>query len=239
MRFRLIACKVMLRELYELCARSPHIVEIYWMPQALHATPSLLRKALQRAIDEAENDPDIHYDAILLGFGLCSMATAGLCARKLPLVIPRAHDCITMLLGERARYQSWFERFSGGIYWYSPGWIELFDTPGKRNFDEAVYQSYVEKYGEDNAQYLMEEERSWLDHYEAAVFIQWPGMETAALEQTTRDIAQKMNLQYLCAPGTDSLLRKLVYGDWDRDILVLKPGQSIFASYDEEVMTAK
>ena len=89
MKLKLIGCQVFLRELYLLCAHSPHSIQIRWMPTDLHTRPqSDLRPALQAEIDkiEAEDDP---CDAILLGYGLCSMGTVGLQARSLPLIIPR------------------------------------------------------------------------------------------------------------------------------------------------------
>jgi len=39
-------------------------------------------------------------------------------------VVPRAHDCITLLLGSKERYAKLFgER--PGTYWYSAGWLEI------------------------------------------------------------------------------------------------------------------
>ena len=63
-----------------------------------------------------------------------------------------AHDCITLLLGSRDRYSELFDRYSGGTYWYSPGWIEQFKTPGRGYDEQTRYMEYVEKYGEDNAE---------------------------------------------------------------------------------------
>ena len=168
MKLKLIGCQVFLRELYLLCAHSPHSIQIRWMPTDLHTRPqSDLRPALQAEIDkiEAEDDP---CDAILLGYGLCSMGTVGLQARSLPLIIPRVHDCITLLLGAREKYQELFDRYSGGIYWYSPGWIEQFKTPGRGYDEQTKYMEYVEKYGEENAEYLIEVEKSWIQHYSLA-----------------------------------------------------------------------
>ena len=41
------------------------------------------------------------YEAILFGYALCGNGLLGLTAFTVPLVIPRAHDCITLLLGSR------------------------------------------------------------------------------------------------------------------------------------------
>ncbi|WP_026486656.1 DUF1638 domain-containing protein [Caldanaerobius polysaccharolyticus] len=66
MRLKVIACKVLLRELYYLAYKSSNIVDIYWLKQALHNEPEKLKKTLQRAIQEIEAE-DERYDAICLG----------------------------------------------------------------------------------------------------------------------------------------------------------------------------
>ena len=81
---------------------------------------SPMRKRLQEVVDRV--DPE-QYEAVLLGYALCGTGTAGLEARTLPLVIPRAHDCIALLMGSRERYQKYFEE-NQGVYFRSTGWIE-------------------------------------------------------------------------------------------------------------------
>jgi hypothetical protein len=113
-----------------------------------------------RVIDEAENQG---YQGIILVYGLCGQATTGLEARSIPLIIPRAHDCITLFLGSRARYQEQFENYPG-TFWYSQDYIERDDGSGTTlslgsgtDTDlQAVYEEYVEKFGKENADYLME-----------------------------------------------------------------------------------
>ncbi|MBK8050203.1 MAG: DUF1638 domain-containing protein [Anaerolineales bacterium] len=63
------------------------------------------------------------YDAIILAYGLCGASTAQLIARHTPIVMPRAHDCITLYLGSRDRYQAEFEKHPG-TYWYSADYLE-------------------------------------------------------------------------------------------------------------------
>ncbi len=203
------------------------------MPTDLHTRPQAdLRPALQREIERIEREePDC--EVILLAYGLCSMGTVGLQSRRIPLVIPRAHDCITLLLGSRARYQALFDEYGGGIYWYSPGWIEQFKEIG-RGFDEqARYMEYVEKYGEDNAEYLIEVEKGWTQHYRLAALIEWPELHMDRFEEATQAAAEAGGLEYRRLTGSDSLLRKLVYGEWDADFLRVEPGECIIYNADE------
>ena len=48
-----------------------------------------------------DRTPEGVYDAILLGYGLCGNGLAGVTARHTRLVLPRAHDCIGILMGSR------------------------------------------------------------------------------------------------------------------------------------------
>ena len=115
--FKMIACKVLLRELYSLAYNCPNAVDITWLRQKLHETPDRLRQEVQDIIDRIDATEGDPCEAILLGYGLCSNGIVGLRSRRYPLVIPRAHDCITFLLGSKERYRQEFEGHSGGIYW--------------------------------------------------------------------------------------------------------------------------
>ena len=99
MKIFCLACEVLARPLYLCAAHSAHRVDIQLIQRGLHNQPANLRTVLQAAVDAASEKP---YDAIALGYGLCGQATSGITARSKPLVIPRAHDCITLFLGSRA-----------------------------------------------------------------------------------------------------------------------------------------
>ena len=83
-RFLLIACRVLWRELNYYAAQSPHDFEFVYLKQGLHDTPELLRKSVQEEIDRAGD----RFDAILLGYGLCSNGIVGLRSEAAPLVVP-------------------------------------------------------------------------------------------------------------------------------------------------------
>jgi hypothetical protein len=159
MRFQFIVCKALQREAYLCAARSKHVVDVVLMAQGLHEQPDRLREELQRALDTVADSAGRPYDALLLGYGLCSNGTAGLRCR-LPLVIPRAHDCITLLLGSKEAYKEYFDSHQG-VYWYSAGWIEHSLQPGRER-REKTRAEYIERFGEDNAEYLMEMEQKWM-----------------------------------------------------------------------------
>ena len=244
MRLYAIACDVVARPVYLCAARSPHVVDIRLFERGLHNEPKDLRTRLQDAIDEAPSTAD----AVVLGYGLCGGATAGIIARDRPVVLPRAHDCITLFLGARERYAHettdrpatyWYvadqlERNDG--YQASAGGLAIgSDTDAQV---EATRAEYVAKYGEDNADYLMEVLGGWRVHYGRAAFVSMGVADEAASEIAARDEAERRGWAFERIEGSLVLLRRLIDGDWGEDMLVLQPGERLAMSYDDGVVKA-
>jgi hypothetical protein len=225
MRLKLILCKVLQREAYLCASRCCNIVDIVLMPQGLHDTPDILRQQVQKELDTTHDASGKPYDAILLGYGLCSNGIVGL-KSTIPVVVARGHDCMTLLLGSRKRYRDYFDSHKG-IYWYSVGWIENAPMPGRRRYEQLL-REYTEKYGAENAGYLLEVEQSWIKEYKRATFIDWhlPGSEEA--KAFTKECAAAMHWEYDELEGDSGLLQRLVDGDWSADdFLAITPGQTI------------
>jgi len=215
----------MQREAYYCAARSKNVIDVVLMEQGLHDEPDRLRTKVRKAL---ENTCDIQkrpYDASLLGYGLCSNGIVGLSA-EIPIVVPRGHDCITLLLGSKDKYQEYFDSHRG-VYWYSPGWIESGKQPGKERY-EKLLEEYKEKYGDDNAQYLMEVEQSWIKEYSWATFIDWGLTDSSEYKNYTKRCAEYLHWNYDELKGSPALMQKLIDGHWhDSEFLVVKPGQKI------------
>lgn len=241
MRLRLIACNVFVREACLCVARSPHTIDPVFTEIGEHVNPEALRERLQALVDEAD-DCDIPYAATLLLFGLCGNATVGLRAGRHPLVIPRAHDCCTILLGSR---QAFVQEFGDNpsTPFSSCGYLERGDYFLRTGDDKSElglddgYQAYVEQYGEENAKYLWEtlHPRHEATEDNRAVFIE--NEETAALGFAERFHAQaeEEGRNYSKIDGSLRIIEALVNGDWPTDdFLVLQSGEAIAGVYDME-----
>ena len=235
MKFKVISCAVLEREL-ELCAsQSSNEIELLFLEQGLHNTPDELRRRAQEAIEQADGQG---FDAIILGYGLCSRGIVGLGSVKTRLVVPRGHDCITLLLGSKEWYREYFDAHPG-VYWYSAGWIKHGDLPSRERYTRVLAE-YTEKYGEDNAKYLMEMEQSWVSNYKMATYVDWDWPGSQKQKDFTRQCAKEMGWEYDELLGESGLLQRLLDGDWRQDeVLVLEPGEEVAESFDETIIRIK
>ncbi|MDR2340230.1 MAG: DUF1638 domain-containing protein [Deltaproteobacteria bacterium] len=111
------------------------------MDYALHATPKEMPVKLNEAVSAmgASGCP-----RVALGYGLCSNGTVGVKSEG-ELVIPRCHDCISMLLGSPERYMEVFNKCPG-TYFLSDGWMRNAGDPLS-----TVELRYAPKMGEKRA----------------------------------------------------------------------------------------
>ncbi len=232
MRYCIISCHVLWRELCYFASLSENVFNFRYLKQGLHRTPDLLRKELQQAIDEADDEG---YDAILIGYGLCSNGTVGITAKKTKLVVMKGHDCITFLLGSKERYKSYFSSHPG-TYWYSPGWIDTGTQPGKERY-ETTYQEYLDKYDEENAQYLMEMEQGWFREYNNAAYVDLGIGDSSRYKEYTRECAEWLKWNHDELDGNQKLMTDFVNGNWNgEDFLIVEPGHRIIATHDSRIM---
>jgi hypothetical protein len=243
MYIKCLTCEALARVAYLSAARSPHTVDVELFRLGWHSDPEDLRARLQAAIDAAAADEERAYDAVVMAYGLCGRATEGLTARGVPLVLPRAHDCITLFLGGRDRYAKQFGE-NPGTYWYVRDYVEhktgdAVLSLGAESYAnvEALYDEYVAKYGKDNADYLMEVMGAWSQHYNRAAYIDMGVADSSDVEAETREEAARRGWTFEKLPGDLVLIRKLIDGDWDDDVLILQPGQQIKMTYDERVVS--
>ena len=234
-RVAVVTCAVLDQEIEHFAASLEHLVHVEVLERGLHNEPDRLRAELQQAIDRIEADTPA--DAIVLGYGLCSRGTEGIMTKRCLLVVPRAHDCITLLLGCKKRYAEYVARHPG-TYWYSPGWIRHNTMPGKQRYEDH-YQQYVQKYGQDNADFLMQTEQQWMIAYERAAYVDLGVSDTQQDEAYTRSCAAYLNWTYDRQHGDPALLKALLAGDWnDDDFLVLQPGQTLRLTADDRIIEA-
>jgi hypothetical protein len=240
-RYQLIACEIMLREAAMCAATSRHVIDLQFLTKGLHDNPDTLRAEVQARIDACDPLP---HDAVLLGYALCSNGAVGLTARRTPLVVPRAHDCISLFLGSKDVYAQRF-RDKPGTYFYTAGWIERNDahverTPAQGEGLSQSLDELIAKYGEDNARYLWEFQNSWVRNYTTAAYVRMPLSHGPDVEREARDAAAAHGWEFEIIEGSDRLFRALVDGDWHgENFLVVPPGHRVVATHDAAILAAE
>ena len=225
MRYQFITCRVLQREAYHCAAKSQNEVDIVLLPQGLHNTPDKLRSEVQQKINNTTDVEGNTYDATLLGYGLCSNGIVGLTS-TIPLVVARAHDCITLILGSKEKYQQYFDSHRG-VYWYTPGWINTNTQPGPDRYNKTL-KEYQDKYGPDNAEYLMTMEQNWMKEYSWATYIDWNLPNNQKEIDYTEGCAKFMGWNFETIKGDPALMQNLFDGNWnENDFLVVPPHHQI------------
>ena len=235
-----LSCSALARSIYSIAATVPPAISVQMLDQGLHRVAENLRESLQTKIDSIQPG---EFDAILLVYGICGTSTLGLVARHTPLVIPRVHDCIGLYLGSNERYQIEFDA-QPGTYWYSVDYMERKGDGGSLGASFATeiddrFDEYVEKYGKDNADYLMEVMGEWGAHYTRAAFIDTGAPDGERYEQMAKDQAKRRGWQFERKLGNQRMLQMLLSGDWTEDeFLTVPPGHKISQSFDDRLLKA-
>jgi len=246
MRLKAIICQVLTREFEHAIARSPHSIELEALPMGLHDYGAAMLPRIQQQIDAGDA---LGFDAIVLGYALCGRGTDGLTAGATSLVLPRAHDCIGILMGGRRIHEQYFESHPG-VYYRSPGWIE-FQKSGQslepawavaRNSmgERRSREELIRQYGEENGAFLYEQFTAYRRAYSGLTYISTGVSSDADCREQARAEAGANHWMFEDVPGSLRMIENLVNGEWPPDdFLVLAPGSSIRATLDERVVAAK
>jgi hypothetical protein len=247
-KLKFIGCEIINREACFLAATSPLLVDVEFLRKGLHdlETPDMVAR-VQAAVDAV--DPAAGYEAVILGYARCNDGLVGVTARDIPLVIPRAHDCITFFFGSRGAYRGYFDAHPG-TYYLTSGWSErnleqdgdytkpaygMQGVMGKLGLTES-YEEMVEKYGKENADFLLSTIGDWRKNYSKYLYLTMGICDEADLIEAGRVDAASLGWEFEERAGDLSLLRRLFNGTWNEDFLIVPPGGRIIARNDEQVL---
>jgi hypothetical protein len=216
----ILACQVMQSLIQPHMPKREDIPTVY-MDYGLHVRPEKMAPTLQEQLD-ALPEPSL----VLVGYGLCGNGLNGLKAGPHTLIIPRADDCIAILLGS---YQAYIQAFreEPGTYYLTKGWLESGSDPLKE------YRQYVDRYGADNADSLID---MMYGRYKRLCFVAHTQADldeyrTQAME-VAQFCAQRWDMSYHERIGSDGLIRRLLEaphrpGNLGDDFVVIPPGGTV------------
>jgi hypothetical protein len=209
-RSKIIACAAVIEEMLPIM---PPQMNYEVLDFSLHFNPDELKGTLQSVINASASS----IETIILGYGLCSRAVVGLKTEDCTLIVPRVDDCIAIFLGSESVYRK-EQRSVPGTYYLTKGWLKAGGTP----FDE--YDVLAKQYGQDKARCIISQ---ILKNYTRLVFINTSQFELESYRAQARDIAERFGLRYEEIQGSDTLIRKMIFGPWDNDFVIVHAGQAI------------
>ncbi len=210
MRAKIIACETVGEELKSLI---PQGMPYTFLKFGLHCAPEKLHATLQEEIDRTQEN----VDTILLGYGMCSKGALGLSARGFRLVIPRVDDCIALFLGSKDEYKRQILTEPGTFY-LTKGWIECGDDP------YTEYLKGCQRYGHEKAYRL---EKLVINNYTRLALINTGNYQMEKYRSYASHVAHFFEMKFEEIPGTNTLLRRLLQGNWNNDFIVVEPGGKV------------
>ncbi|MEX1118030.1 MAG: DUF1638 domain-containing protein [Terrimicrobiaceae bacterium] len=196
----------------------------FWLEMGLHDQPGILRDRIQELIQRL--DADGLCQEILLLYGACGNGLVGVRSGKIPLVIPQAHDCLSILLGGMAKHER-ILRENPGLYFYSPGWVHGHRVPGPDR-EAHVRREYQKKYPDDEelVQDLVEADAETFLHHDIAGYVELHPCKEA--ESYCQRCAAHLGWKFLKLEGDPTLLKDFLHGVRDPErFLVVPPHHQI------------
>jgi hypothetical protein len=239
-RFKVIACEATAPQVEMAAKECGNEIAIMTLDANLHAMgPKNMPGEMQKAIDQVDAG---RYDAILLAYGLCNNGICGLHA-AIPIVVPRAYDCITLFMGSKEKYRRYFDGRPDALL-VSAGTLnekanyDLFNGVAER---EKKRQELLEKYDEEDVEYLMETSGADpLKSYRRITFINDGVGDIEKHRDLARRFAGESKWDFEEFQGDMELFRRLLSGDWDEDSFqVIRPGEIIMPSYTETILRSE
>jgi len=141
-----------------------------------------------------------------------------------------------LFLGSKEKYKQYFDEMSGAAFWYTPGWIENCSMPCEDTRKKQL-KAYAEKYGEENAEFLLDMENTWYNGYEYTAYIKPENKNYPDYAEFSKSAADYYGWKYKEFAGDNRLLRMMLNGDWDEsEFLVVPPKMTALPSVDENVI---
>jgi hypothetical protein len=211
--FGIVCCDVVRSEMERVVGERDIPLKV--MDYALHATPKDMPGKLNSAVEELTL---AGCSKVALGYGLCSNGTVGVKADA-ELIVPRCHDCISMLLGSPARYMETFNKCPG-TFFLSDGWFRNGGDPLS-----TVEQRYAPKMGEKKAFKGMSLE---IANYKYICLVNNGVGDIKHMRERAKENCLAFKKEYMELDADLSYFEAVLDGPYiDSDFLVLSPGEKV------------
>lgn len=211
------------REVNYLIAKSNNIIHSFWLEKNLHDYPQELKNNIQSTIDliEALNERNIDnkpFDAIVLGYGLCSNGILGLSSKTLPIIAPKCNDCMALFLGSNQKY-TYLTHTYKQIFWYNKAWIENSFVPSTETIetqdDECDIPATIDE--------ILYAELEELKNKKYAIFIKSKIFDDTKQQAFIEKTAKHFKWEFIKVDGDMTYFKALLNGEWDNRLFLTCP----------------
>lgn len=206
-----IACNALRDEINLVINKLQVKYPIIWVDAGLHNHPNKLKDQLQKLINSIDN-----VDNILLMFGNCGNSVLNLKSEKASIILPRADDCISMLLGGNENKAALDQK--GTSYYLTKSYL----NSGASMWTE--YLSCIDKYGPEKSLMIF---KTMLVNYKALRLIDTGAYNLDDIKDIFLKMAKEFDLEQEIVPGTINTVYKAFKEEWDEGFIIVKPGQPI------------
>lgn len=211
MKTTMIVCETLKDEFLFLYKEIGLRANVKWIESGLHNYTQKLHDRLQQAIDEITD-----CDRVILVFGRCGDSVQNLKNGDFEMIVPKAEDCISLLMGSNERRRDYSKEHAA--YYLTEGWLR-----GERNiWVEYLYS--VEKYGEETAKSIA---KMMYCNYRTLALLDTGIDPIGELMEKTREIEETLDLKREVVPAELSYIRELLTGPWGAERYEIVPPYGI------------
>lgn len=204
----LITCPLLKEEASLAQKESGVFPPMLFLPENVHEQPSSLPQALETLLAGREIS-----GPLLLAGGWCGHSLAGY-SPPLPLVAPKASDCLELLLFPQKK--------EAGVYYLTDAMLQ------SENSLPRQYQRAREKHGGQAADLIY---GRVFAGYHALCLLENPARPFRGDRDDLLFLARLFRLELKKAPASSVLLQKMLRGEWDEHFLAFPANEPIAAFY--------
>lgn len=219
MQALIITCHTLKTQIDKVISETGCPYTVLTLELALHNEPEKLRKVLQETLDRISN-----VDQVLLVMGFCGNAVVGLKPDGFRLVLPKADDCITMLLGSQNK-RTEIQRNMPTLF-FSRGWLDCWDQIEKIVLGD--YERTLKRYGKEKADKILQ---LTFKHYKRIGLIDTGDFDLEKYFEMAKKYADLLKLKCEVIPGTMSYLEKFITGPWGKDFIIINSGETVILEH--------
>lgn len=211
----ILSCNTIRAELDQMIEKVHCDYPVIYLESGLHNDPKKLNAAIQKVLDRLSN-----VERVLLIMGFCGNAVVGLKTNKFNMIIPKADDCLTMLLGSMDRRKE--VQREKTTYFLSKGWLDMYDEVEKGMVDSL--RSMENRYGKERAERIF---RALYKHYERLGVIDTGSFDIESIVSKAKPHSELLQLPMEIIPGTMGFLERFLTGPWDSKYFITIENESI------------